>query len=50
MRDYFDVPDTILLDRDISAFDILEIAINHMAYVGYMNKLEEKERKKNQKH
>lgn len=44
MRDYFNVPETLLLDRDVSAFDIIELAINHINYKSYMDKLEEKER------
>lgn len=49
MRDYYKVPDIMLMNEDISAFDILDIAVNHMNHTAYMNNLEEAERKRLEK-
>nr|DAI62614.1 MAG TPA: hypothetical protein [Caudoviricetes sp.] len=42
MRDYNNVPDIWLLDEEITAGEIIYIALAHGAYKGYENKIREK--------
>lgn len=46
MRNFYGVPDIWLLDEDITAFEIIYIAVSDSSYKGYQSKLEEKLAKK----
>lgn len=46
MRNFYGVPDVWLLDEDISAFEVLYIAVADSSYKTYQSKLEEKLAKK----
>lgn len=50
MRDYNGVPDPWLLNPDVTATEIIYIALAHGAYTSYENKIREKIEKKNSKH
>lgn len=49
MRDYYKVPDVLLFDETISAFDILFLALSSNAFKAYEHKLEEQLAKQNKK-
>lgn len=46
MRDYFEVPDKILFDEDISVWEIMYLANSHAQYIQYKGIVEEKMMKK----
>ena len=49
MRDYFKISDAILLDQNIDASHISDMAVNHMLFKNYMGYVEDKEMQANNK-